>query len=185
MRLVASLITVILSSGAMAETAGVSETGIRYNEVGVGYSSVSVSGSTLQGYTLFGSALVEKNFIIDANYGSVSKASTEITSTGLNVGYRLGIAPNVDAGVKVGYVSYGGDLSDSSYVVGGFANAQLTPDLVLGGNISYTGLSSTNYFYSASLGYHVTENITARGSIRGSSGDLSSTTYTASVGYNF
>jgi hypothetical protein len=185
MKLVVAVLTLAAAGSVMAQSSGISETGIRYNEVGVGYSSVSVSGSTLQGYTLFGSALVEKNFLIDANYGSVSKSSTEISTTGLNVGYRMGVAPNVDAGVKVGYISYGGDLSDSSYAVGGFANAQLTPELVLGGSVSYTGLSSTNYFYAASLGYYITENITARGSIRGSSGDLSSTTYTASVGYNF
>lgn len=185
MKLVVAALTLAAAGSAMAQSSGVSETGIRYNEVGVGYASLAVSGTTLQGYTLNASALVEKNFVIDATYANVSKASNSLSSTGLNVGYRIGVAPNVDAGVKVGYISTGGDSSESSYAVGGFVNAQLTPELVLGGNVSYTGLANTDYFYTASLGYHITENITARGSIRGSSGTSTTTTYIASVGYNF
>ena len=185
MKLVVAVLTLATAASSMAQGAGVSETGIRYNEVGVGYASLATSGTTLQGYTLIGSALVEKNFLIDASYTNVSKSSNSISSTGLNVGYRMGVAPNVDAGVKVGYISSSSNTSDSSYVVGGFVNAQLSPDVVLGANVSYTGLANTNYFYTASLGYHITENIIARGSIRGGSGNSTTTTYIASVGYNF
>jgi len=185
MKLVVAVLTLATAGSAMAQSSGVSETGIRYNEVGVGYASLAVSGTTYQGYSLNGSALVEKNFLIDATYADVSKSSTSISSTGLNVGYRMGVAPNVDAGVKVGYISTSSNQSESSYVVGGFVNAQLSPDVFLGANVSYTGLANTDYFYTASLGYHVTENITARGSIRGSSGTSTTTTYIASVGYNF
>jgi hypothetical protein len=186
MKLVVAALTLATAGSAMAQSSGVSETGIRYNEVGVGYASLAASGTTLQGYTLNASALVEKNFVIDATYANLSKSSYSISDTGLNVGYRIGVAPNVDAGVKVGYVSgTAGGTTESSYVVGGFVNAQLTPEWVLGGNVLYTGLANTNYFYTASLGYHITENITARGSIRGSSGNGTTTTYVASVGYNF
>lgn len=187
MKVVVALLTLATAGSAMAQSTGASETGIRYNEVGVGYASLAVSGQTFQGYSLYGSALVEKNFIIDATYANVSKSSNSVSNTGLNVGYRIGVAPNVDAGVKVGYISgTAGGTTQSSYVVGGFVNAQLTPEWVLGGNVSYTGLDTTKYFYTASLGYHITENITARGSVRGGSGGTANTTtYIASVGYNF
>jgi hypothetical protein len=185
MKLVVAALTLVAAASSMAQSSGVSETGIRYNEVGVGYASLAVSGTTLQGYSLNGSALIEKNFLIDATYANLSKSSNSISSTGLNVGYRIGVASNVDAGIKVGYISTNSTESESSYVVGGFVSAQLSPDVVLGANLSYTGLANTNYFYTASLGYHITENIMARGSIRGSSGNGTTTTYIASVGYNF
>jgi len=168
-----------------AQQAGTSETGIRYNEVSVGYNSASVSGSTLQGYTVMGSALLEQNFTVDASYTDVSKTGTSISSTALNVGYRMGVASNVDVGVKLGYIDQGGGSPESSYVVSAGVGAVVAPNVVLSGNVSYTGLTSTEYLYGAGLAYYLTENTTIRGSVRASSGTVDTTTYALSVGYNF
>jgi hypothetical protein len=185
MKLIIALIAMFLANFASAQSAGTSETGIRYNEIGIGYNSVSVSGTTLTGYSVGASALVEKNILLNASYENVSKSSNSITNTSVGVGYRFGIASNVDASARVGYFSAGGDLSENSYIVGGGIDALVAPNLSIAGNVSYSGLGSGTYFYSGTVGYYVTEAATLKASVRRSTGDFATTTYLLSAGYNF
>lgn len=185
MKKIITLATLFLTGTAMAQQAGTSETGIRYNEVSVAYNSASAVGETLQGYTVMGSALLDQNYTVDVAYTDVSTTGSSISSTAFNVGYRMGIASNVDLGVKLGYIDQGGDNPQSSYVVGVGIGAVVAPNVVLSGTASYTGLSSTEYLYGAAIAYYLTENTTIRGSVRASSGTFDTTTYSLGVGYNF
>lgn len=185
MKAAISLVSILLTPIVFAQTQGVSETGIRYNEVSVGYERFSVSSATLTGYSVGATALLEKNIILGAIYSDVSKSSNSVTSTDLSVGYRLGIAGNVDAVVRAGYLGAGGNNTDSSYSVGAGINALVAPSFVLGGGIGYTGLGSGTFLYTGSASYYVTDNVTLRGAIRRSAGDLTSTTYSLAAGYNF
>lgn len=185
MKKLAAIALLVATGSATAQSAGVSETGIRYNELYAGYESLSNSSITMTGYTIGGSALIDKNIIIDASYADVAKKTTKSHSTVAGIGYRLGIAPNTDVYAKIGYISTGGVTSDSSYLLTGGARGMLTPDLELTGQLTYSGLKAASFYYGASLGYYLTESLTLRGQIRADNATKSNTTYILSVGYNF
>lgn len=167
---------------------GVSETGLRYNEINVGYQSISNSDIRMNGYAIAGSTLFDKNVIIDASYSDLSKNTVKSSSSTVNIGYRLGVAQNADVYAKLGYISTtgkGGAPSDSSYLLTGGARALLTPEVELAGYLSYSGLDNASVYYGGSLGYHLTENLSLRGQLRADNAAKSNTVYILSVGYNY
>ena len=182
------LTSLALACGGAVADSGVSETGIRYNEVYAGYERLSNSSITMTGYTIAGSVLVDKTIFIDASYADVAKNSTKSNSTAINVGYRMGISQSTDFIAKLGYISNGGSggvTSDSSYLITGGLRSMVTPDVELSGQVTYSGLDIASLYYGGALGYYLTENITVRGQMRVDNATKSNTTYIVSVGYNF
>lgn len=190
MKKIIAFAALFVTGSAMADSAGTSETGIRYNEVSVGYFANEVSANTnhdLTGYQVAGSLLINKDFIIDASYSDQSGDGLSGTMSSLNVGYRMAVSSNADVVFKLGYTGTDSSSSgsDSSYVIGAGAAVMLTPEVQLAANAAYTGLKQTEYIYGASLGYYLTDTLTVRGLVRATSGDYDTMTYMATIGYNF
>lgn len=180
-----ALLSMLVSITASAQESGVSETGIRYSEISAGYESLSNSKVTMTGYVIAGSALVDKNIFIDANYADVAKKTTVSRTTTINAGYRFDIAPNADLYAKLGYVSTSGVNSDTSYLMTGGARVMIAPNIELAGHVTYSGLKRASIFYGSSLGYYLTQNLAIRGQVRLDNATTSNTVYMASIGHNF
>jgi hypothetical protein len=103
---------------ALAATASVStfaqtktETGLNYNQVGLGYASVTSTVSnkdyTFSGFGVGGSVLVGSNFLLSGSTlsatGDVGAVKLTISQTNIGVGARAGIGAQTDV---YGYVSY-------------------------------------------------------------------------------
>ncbi len=184
-KIVFGLLAGLIGCTAFAQENGVSETGIRYNEIYAGYQTLSNSSIRMNGYTIGGSALIDKNILVDAVYADVSKSTVKSQNTTVGIGYRLGVAQNTDVYAKLGYINVGGVTSDSSYLLTGGARGMLTPDVELTGQVTYSGLKNASLYYGVGLGYYLADNLTIRGQVRADNATKSNTTYVLTVGYNF
>jgi len=188
-----TLLSALSTSAVFAQDAGVSDTGIRYNQVGLGYTyASSTDNSSLTGYALDGRALVNKDIYVSANYTAVSKTDADISRYGVYAGYRLGIASNVDFFAEAGVVSvsYKGTsetTSSTGYDIAAGVNAALTPDLQGSLKISYpqygSNFSDLNKItFGGSLTYYVTKEIGASAIV---SSNSTGTAYGAGMLYAF
>ena len=159
---------------------GYSDTGISYNEVGVGLGSaqVKLAGQkyTFNGAGIGGSVLVGRNFVLGGTYTEVSKtiAGSEVRSadTNLSLGYRVGIGANVDlvpAITALNNTSKVGSTSNTSqgYAAGISLRAALSPnwDASFGvSHVKYDGLSADTAT-SVGVGYHLSRDLVLRGEL--------------------
>jgi opacity protein-like surface antigen len=170
------------STSAFAQS-GVTETGLNYNEVGVVYQTFKIvdtqddngndTGSlTLKGYGVNGSYMLDKNFYVLGSTGTQSKTvdsdkvSANISQAG--VGYRLGLAKNVDGFASVSYVSLtfkdpeGKEKSTGHNLTAG-VRALVMPGLdVTAGVASMKIGDSSSNGYVLGLGYELTPSLVAR-----------------------
>ena len=165
------------STSAFAQS-GVTETGLNYNEVGVAYQSFKAENdegvsSTLNGYGVNGSYMLDKNFYVLGSMGTHSKTiegdkrTANISQAG--VGYRLGLAKNVDGFATVSYVSVAfkaGEekTTDTGYNLTAGVRALVMPglDVTAGVATMKVGDSSANNGYVLGLGYELTSSLVAR-----------------------
>jgi len=87
MKNLASLLLLALSANAFANDGGITkDTGINYNEIGLGYFSIRIADSAdFNGYAVKGSTLITDNIYIDAAYASGSYSTNTMTLSEANL----------------------------------------------------------------------------------------------------
>lgn len=122
--LLALAATVSVSTFAQTKT----ETGLNYNQVGLGYASVTSTVSnkdyTFSGFGVGGSVLVGSNFLLSANTlsanGDVAATQVTISQTNISVGARAGLGAQTDVYGNVSYIdakaaALGSSVGDNGY----------------------------------------------------------------------
>jgi hypothetical protein len=172
-----------LTSAAMAAEAGKSETGVDYNELAAGYSSMEMNSKTYTGYGISATYLLTENFFVLGSYGSVEKSPITIASTSGSVGYRLPMATNTDAVATIGY-SYVdlGTTHEDTYPMSLGVRAAVTPDVDLGADLIYVQRDDAQSGFGASIKYKINSNLFVRGDYRSLT---DSSQYSVGVGIKF
>ncbi len=139
------LITLLaaVSAPSFAQSSGATETGIRYNHVGVGYQNQNPSdASAITGYGVSGSYLFDQNAYVFGAYGMGSGSDFDVDNLSLGGGLRMGVAQNTDV---VGELSYertavkadDGKATFTGYKARGIVRTMLTPDIEGSAYIGY------------------------------------------------
>lgn len=162
---------------------GISETGLSYNEVGIGYiSSTSSTGSsddgTSSGFGIGGQALLSKNIFAFGSYsipsgtfGSLGNVDTTDYQAGL--GLRAAVAANTDFNLSATYLNSKASFLGISGIYTGYATsasfrALVAPKLEASIGVSYYDTknerfgSSSGTQYRIGTGYRFSENIMGR-----------------------
>jgi hypothetical protein len=173
----------LLTSTVFAAEAGKSETGVDYNELAAGYSSMEMNSKTYTGYGISATYLLTENFFVLGSYGSVEKSPITIASTSGSVGYRLPMATNTDAVATIGY-SYVdlGTTHEDTYPMSLGVRAAVTPDVDLGANLIYVEQKDAQSGFGASIKYKINSNLFVRGDYRSLT---DSSQYSVGVGIKF
>ncbi len=191
-----------LGSSAFALESGISETGLSYNEVGVGYvSSTTNSGDfpgTSSGFNVGGQALITKNIFgfgsyaaPSGTYGALGNVDTSDYQAGL--GLRTAVANNVDINLSATYLNTKNSFLGISGIYTGYATsaslrALVAPKLEANLGISYYDTknerlgSSSGTQYRIGTGYQFAEKIMGRASYVTESGGNG---YSVSLSYKF
>ena len=173
----------LLTSTVFAAEAGKSETGVDYNELAAGYSSMEMNSKTYTGYGISATYLLSENFFVLGSYTSVEKSTTTIAYTSGSVGYRLPIAANTDAVATIGY-SYVdlGTTHEDTYPMSLGVRAAVTPDVDLGADLIYVEQKDAQSGFGASIKYKINSNLFVRGDYRSLT---DSSQYSVGVGIKF
>jgi len=173
----------LLTSTAFAAEAGKSDTGVDYNEISAGYTSMKIDPTTYTGFGISATYLLTENFFVNGSYGSVEKSSTTIASTTGSVGYRMPIAANTDAVATIGYgytTISGGHID--SYPMSLGVRSAVTPEIDLGANLIYVEADDAQSGFGASIKYKINSNMFVRGDYKSLT---DSTQYSIGVGFKF
>lgn len=191
-----------LSTSAFALESGISETGLSYNEVGIGYISRSANSGentgTATGATISAQALVTKNIFAVGSYsmpsgtfGSLGKVDSSDYEAGL--GLRAAVAANADINVIASYLNSKSSFLGISgihtgYATGASVRALVAPKLEANIGVSYYDIKNERFGnesatqYRIGTGYQFSENILGRAGYITESGRDG---YTVSVNYLF
>ncbi len=186
-----------LTTSASALESGISETGLSYNEVGVGYGVEGDTGGDYKGLGVGVNALLTKNIYF---YGQFKNPSSTETTTNLDtqqystsLGFRTAIASNADFYTSVGYYNgkfsfTGGSIIATGYTLATGVRAIVAPKVEASLNLSYVdGKNRLETFtetrYGVGLGYQFTDNVIGRTSYYNTTNSLSG--YSVSLGYMF
>ena len=198
MKKIALVLAVLgLSSSAYALESGLSETGISYNEVGVGYGVEGDVGGDYKGFGIGVSTLLAKNLYFNGQFKNPS--STE-TTTNLDtqqyttsLGFRTAITSNADLYASAGYYNgkfsfTGGSIIATGYVLATGIRAIVLPKVEASLNLSYAdGKNRLESFsetrYRVGLGYQFTDKIIGRSTYYTTPDSLNG--YSVSLGYMF
>ena len=191
-----------LTTSALALESGISETGLSYNEVGIGYTSRSANSGnntgTATGSTIGAQALVTKNVF---TYGSYSMSSGTFVGLGnvdssaslVGLGLRAAVASNVDINLTASYLNSKSSFLGVSGIYTGYATgatlrALVAPKLEANVGISYYDTKNERFGtesgtqYRIGTGYQFSEKVMGRASYTTESG---ADGYTVSVNYMF
>lgn len=172
-----------LSTSAFALESGISETGLSYNEVGIGYiSSTSTSGGsddgTSAGFGIGGSALLSKNIFAFGSYsipsgtfGTLGNVDTTDYQAGL--GLRAAVAANADFNLSATYLNTKTSFSGVSGIYTGYATnasirALVAPKLEASIGVGYYDVKNERFGsgsgtqYRVGAGYRFSEKIMGR-----------------------
>lgn len=183
------LITFVAAAAAFSTSAfaqsGVTDTGLNYNEVGATYQTTkfditdngNASTMTVKGYGINGSYMLDKNFYVLGSTGTTSKSFDDgkftVNMSQAGVGYRLGLAKNVDGFATVSYVSVAfkdttpnGDPkhTETGHNLTAGVRALVMPgfDVTAAAVNLKVGDSSASNGYALGLGYELTPSLVAR-----------------------
>ena len=191
MKNLASLLLLALSANAFANDGGITkDTGINYNEIGLGYFSIRVSDAyDFNGYAVKGSALITDNIYIDASYASGSYSSNTITLSEANLGYRFPIGASTDGIASIGYtgVTFTDEDSSNGYNIKFGVISKLTDDFKISGSYKYSNISNNDPYNTGTLDaqYNLTKSFYTNISYNSMSGGSTAKYYMLGVGYNF
>jgi len=174
-----------LSTSAFALESGISETGISYNEVGVGYSSFTTNSGTIftgtsSGLNVGGQALLTKNIYGFGSYAAPSGTynilgNIDTSAYQAGLGLRTALAANVDFNVSATYLNSKNSFLGISNIHTGYATsagfrALVAPKLEANIGVSYYDTknerapSSSGTQYQIGTGYQFAEKIMGRAS---------------------
>jgi hypothetical protein len=118
--------TIAISTASFAQTR--TDTGLSYNQVGVGYFSMTTTSSgkdyTFSGLGLGGSVLAGKNLLLSASTisvnGDVSGKNVTVSETDIGIGARAGIAAQTDVFGKIYFIDGKGEATGFNYTDTGY-----------------------------------------------------------------
>jgi hypothetical protein len=169
-------VAVTCSASVFAQS-GVTDTGLNYNEVGAAYQSIkfdNTDGSvTLTGYGFNGSYMLDKNFYVLGSTGTATKTISGVkvtfSPTQAGLGYRLGVAKNVDGFASLNYVSVTNKSDEPTNTKTGYSltagvRALVAPgvDVSAAAMTQKIGDNSAKNGYMLGLGYDLTSSVVAR-----------------------
>ena len=182
-----------LTTSAFALESGISETGLSYNEVGIGY---GVEGDTTEDYKGFGvgiSALVTKNIYVTGQVKNPSTPTVDSQQYMAGVGARTAITSNADLYASVNYLNgkytfTGGSLIVTGYSLATGVRAIIAPKVEGSLNLSYFDgknriESITETRYGVGLGYQFTDKVIGRTNYYMTPDSIKG--YSVSLGYMF
>jgi hypothetical protein len=191
-----------LSSSAFALESGISETGLSYNEVGIGYTSRSENSGdtpgTATGATIGAQALITKNIfgfggysIPSGTFGSLGNVDSTDYQAGL--GLRTAVASNVDVNLTATYLNSKSSFLGISgihtgYATGASIRALVAPKLEANVGVTYYDTKNERFGtdsgtqYRIGTGYQFSDNIMGRAVYVTETGRNG---YTVSVSYMF
>ena len=171
-----------LSTSAFALESGISETGISYNEVSVGYVSTTTNSGdfpgTSSGLGVGGQALLTKNIytfgsysIPSGTFGALGNVDTTDYQAGL--GLRAAVAANTDFNLSATYLNTKSSFLGISGIHTGYATsasfrALVAPKLEASIGVSYYDTKNERFGtesgtqYRIGTGYRFSENIMGR-----------------------
>ena len=187
----------VANAQPVPKLSGTTDTGLSYNEVGMGYGSTTVTISnkdyTFSGLGFADKFLVHENFYIVGTHvapsTSINGVSVDITQTTFGGGARVKVASNTDAFVQYEYIdSKVAALSASEKTTGNGLTVGLKT--LLGPKVEggiYTGYVKLKDAESATsvgvgLGFRAADNFIVRASY---SSAKDSNSYTVSLNYAF
>lgn len=190
MKKLASLLLLSFSVTAFANENATKDTGINYNEIGLGYFSMRLNDAyNFNGYAIKGSALVNDHIFIEANYANGANSGNTLTMTEANVGYRMPIGASTDGIASIGYTGYTFTDEDASngYNVKFGVISKLSDDFKIGGFFKYTKVSNSDSYNTGTLDaqYNLTKSFYTNISYNAMSGGATAKFYVLGVGYNF
>jgi len=165
------------------------DTGIHYNNVEIGYDSLTVNSYTWGGYGLNGNFLLNENIYATLNYRAMTPETSGLDNmeqTYAGIGYRLPVASSTDLITDISYVSMTNSSTDTGYRLTAGAKSKLASAVELTGAYSYIAVGSNTYnAFSGILKIDVTDRYYGFGKYTSMSGSYSITTYSIGVGANF
>ena len=189
MKKLASLLLLSFSVAAFANDNLTKDTGINYNEIGLGYFSMRISDTDFNGYAVRGSALVTDHIFVEANYANGTNSSYTLTFTEANVGYRTPLGASTDGIASIGYTGFTLTDNDTSngYNLKFGVISKLTDDFKLGGSYKYSNITNNDPFSTVTLDgqYNFTKSFYTNISYNSMSGGATAKYYILGVGYNF
>jgi hypothetical protein len=191
-----------LSSSAFALESGISETGLSYNEVGIGYTSRSENSGdtpgTATGATIGAQALITKNIFGFGGYsipsGTFSRlGNVDSTDYQAGLGLRAAVASNVDVNLTATYLNSKSSFLGISgihtgYAAGASVRALVAPKLEANLGVSYYDTKNERFGtdsgtqYRIGTGYQFSDKIMGRAVYVTETGRNG---YTVSVSYMF
>ena len=187
-KIVALAVASLVSSMALANEPGKSDTGLDYNKIEVDYASAKIgSKKNYTGYYVSGSFLVSESIYVLANYASLSKSGkSDYEKSNLGLGYRMPIAANADFLTSLSYYSQTYSGTKTGYNLSLGARAKVSGDSDILGAYSYISAGSVSYNnFSLGVKYNITESVFASGGYFSQTGSSSSSGYTLGVGLKF
>ena len=182
-----------LTTSAFALESGISETGLSYNEVGIGYSVEGDPDSDIKGMGIGITALLTKNIYVFGNAKNPSSAVWDTQQYIAGVGVRTAITSNADLYASISSVSSKFSSTTVSVITSGtsFATgvrAIIAPKVEASLGLSYFDgsnrfLSVTETRYGVGLGYQLTDKVIGRTTYY--MNDDSQKGYSVSLGYMF
>ena len=190
MKKLASLLLLSFSVAAFANDGVTKDTGINYNEIGLGYFSIRISDAyDFNGYVVKSSLLVTDNVFIDGAYANADYSGNNMTLTEVNLGYRHPIAASTDAIGTIGYSgsTFTGESSSNGYSIKFGLNSKLTDDFKLAGSYKYSNVSNNDPYSTGALEaqYNLTKSFYTNLGYYSMSGGATAKYYMLGVGYNF
>ncbi len=197
-KIVALAVASLVSTMALANEPGKTDTGLDYNKIEINYIAATISKSTWDGYYTSGSFLVSENVFLLGNFASISRLGATREKTNIGLGYRFPVGSSADLFSTLTYYSQTNDFSQTdNYTVttkttieggnwGLGVRSKLSPDADVSAVYNYISAGSQTYNnYTISLKYNVTESIFATGGYTWQTGSSSATAYLVGAGLRF
>ncbi len=192
-----------LSSSAFALESGISETGLSYNEVGIGYTSQSANSGdntgTATGPIIGAQTLITKNIFTFGSYSMSSGTfsgglgNVDSSDSQVGLGLRTAVASNIDVNLSASYLNTKSSFLGvtgffTGYATSASVRALVAPKLEANAGVSYYDVknerfgSSSGTQYRIGTGYQFSEKIMGRAIYVTETG---ADGYTVSINYLF
>jgi len=189
-KIVALAVASLVSTMALANEPGKTDTGLDYNKIEINYIAATISKSTWDGYYTSGSFLVSENVFLLGNYASISRLGSTLEKSNLGLGYRMPIGSSADFFSTLTYYSQTTESTSKNTKDGGSlglgVRGKLSSDADLLGSYNYISAGSNTYNnYTLTLKYNFTDSFFATGGYTSQNGTSSATAYLIGAGVKF
>ena len=181
---IAALAMSLLGASAMANEAGLTDSGASFNEASLSYANLKSGTTSYNGYLTELGFVLSKNMYALGSYQNLDTGS--ITQGSLGLGYKMPIGSSSDGFFTLKYESDNTTTVNNGYSLGAGVRTLVSPDMDFSGSYSFRTMgSSHDYTFNVGLKYKFTGNMFAKVGYSSTSGDTSSSMYAIGVGIDF